>query len=310
MRSVVVVGALALCTGAIAVSAWRGSEGCSAPGAAHVELRGNASLFAAAPIAAPASKVVLTDAVTEPVIVRPPTPAQRPVKIAEAQQNVVIIGRDSAPILRAGQGSLPTRNASDRYELARQLQRELVRVGCYVGDADGDWGGASKRAMQSFLDRVNAVLPVDEPDQVLLAMLRSQKNGACSGGCRAGEVVGSEGRCIPTGLIAGRTDQRNLVITPSRPAPSLVPPQSWSTEVAVVPQPVETPLPAGAALPGRMALGGAAEPLPASPAVSGAPAVKDPSLLSAQKAPSQPAKKKSSGTQPAWVRSVFSTVYH
>ncbi len=309
MRSVVVVGALALCTGAIAVSAWRGSEGCSAPGVAHFDQRGHAANFAAAPLAAPTSEVVLNDAVAEPVIVRPPTPVRRTVKTADAQQNVVTIGRDSAPLLRPGQGAQPTRNGGDRYEMARQLQRELVRVGCYVGDADGDWGGASKRAMQSFLDRVNAVLPVDEPDQVLLAMLRSQKTGICSGGCRTGEVVGSEGRCIPTGLMAGRTDQRNVVITPTRSAPLLVPSQSWNTEVAVAPQPLE-PQSAGASLPGRMALGGAQEPLPGNPAVTAGTSLLAPVSAPPQAQPPRPAKSKSSGKPPAWVRDVFPNVYN
>lgn len=309
MRSVVVVGALALCTGAIAVSAWRGSEGCSAPSVVHVDQRSNAGIFAAAPLAPQPAQGTLSDATPEPMLVRPPTPARRPVTTTEAPQNIVTIRRDSAPILRSGQGG-PLERGGDRYEMARQLQRELVRVGCYVGDADGDWGGASKRAMQSFLDRVNAVLPVDEPDPVLLAMLRSQKSGICAGGCRTGEVVGSEGRCIPTGLMAGRTDQRNVVITPARPAPSLVPSQSWSTEVAVAPQPVEAPLSGGAALPGRMALGGVHEPLPAAPAVTGATPVKDPLPPSSQAPPPRPAKSKSSGNPPAWVRNTFPSVYN
>ena len=52
----------------------------------------------------------------------------------------------------------------DRSQLARALQRELLRVGCYDREINGIWTTSSRMAMQKFLERVNAALPFDEPD--------------------------------------------------------------------------------------------------------------------------------------------------
>src|SRR6516225_2246206 len=62
----------------------------------------------------------------------------------------------------------------DRDSLARELQKELRRVGCYEGELNGAWTLATRRAMKTFTDRLNAALPVDEPDAVLYAMAQSQ----------------------------------------------------------------------------------------------------------------------------------------
>ena len=49
----------------------------------------------------------------------------------------------------------------DRASLARELQLELRRVGCYGGDLNGVWTPATRKAMKAFTDRVNATLPVE-----------------------------------------------------------------------------------------------------------------------------------------------------
>jgi hypothetical protein len=80
----------------------------------------------------------------------------------------------SAPLSNQRLGSTKPADAETRQELVRRLQRELGRVGCYGGEADGDWGPGSKRAMSAFLGRVNASLPVAEPDYILLALLQNR----------------------------------------------------------------------------------------------------------------------------------------
>ncbi len=87
-------------------------------------------------------------------------------------------------------------------ELARQLQRELKRVGCYDGDADGDWKTASRRAMSAFLTKVNATLPTDQPDYILLTLLQGHADRACGVACPSGQAVSSNGRCIPNVVVA------------------------------------------------------------------------------------------------------------
>lgn len=85
--------------------------------------------------------------------------------------------------------------------LARSIQSELRRVGCYLGEVDGIWGGGSKRAMGMFMDRVNAALPTDQPDVFMLSLLRTETDAICSA-CPDGQSLTASGRCVPSTLIA------------------------------------------------------------------------------------------------------------
>ncbi len=93
----------------------------------------------------------------------------------------------------------PTGN---RAALVRELQKELTRVGCYDGDISGAWTTSSRRAMRDFTDRVNAKLPIDEPDHILLSLVQSHRQKACGAACPAGQQEGSGGRCVPNALAA------------------------------------------------------------------------------------------------------------
>jgi hypothetical protein len=68
---------------------------------------------------------------------------------------------------------------NDRVSLTRALQRELKRVGCYSGDINGVWTTSSRMAMKSFTDQVNASLPIDNPDHVLLSLVQGHAGSAC-----------------------------------------------------------------------------------------------------------------------------------
>jgi hypothetical protein len=68
----------------------------------------------------------------------------------------------------------------DTQDVAFALQKELTRAGCYVGGAHGSWDQHSKNAMKEFLDRVNARLPVDQPDPFLLALTRHTPGLVCA----------------------------------------------------------------------------------------------------------------------------------
>ena len=88
--------------------------------------------------------------------------------------------------------------------LTKELQRQLRRVGCYSGEIDGVWTQSTRRAMQTFTNRVNATLPVERPDHVLLAILQSQPDRICNKPCPLGENLAADGRCAP-GAIAGNS---------------------------------------------------------------------------------------------------------
>lgn len=96
----------------------------------------------------------------------------------------------------------PAETPADRIALIRSLQFELKRVGCYSGEINGVWTTSSRLAMKSFTDRVNASLPIDNPDQVLLSLVKGHQDQACpSGTTRAAKSEDGDGR---TGaLVAG-----------------------------------------------------------------------------------------------------------
>jgi len=103
---------------------------------------------------------------------------------ASAQAPVVVTvpaRATAAPPPQAAPRQAPPGTASPRdpTSLARQLQSELRRVGCYDGELSGVWTSRTRMAMKAFTDRVNASLPVDKPDQILLALVQSHQGVAC-----------------------------------------------------------------------------------------------------------------------------------
>ena len=93
-------------------------------------------------------------------------------------------------------------NAGTRAALASDLQRELKRVGCYGGEITGTWTPSSKKAMSAFMERVNATLPVEEPDYILLTLVQGHAATACGADCPSGQVLSGAGRCVPQAVVA------------------------------------------------------------------------------------------------------------
>ena len=84
--------------------------------------------------------------------------------------------------------------------LARAAQQELYRLGCYNEAINGLWTSPSRSAAEKFLARVNARLPVDQPDEALLALLRSTGGFVCDQ-CPLDEAFNSAGDCVPKALV-------------------------------------------------------------------------------------------------------------
>jgi len=192
---------------------------------------------------------------------RPSTPATVP--SFSAPVVVTIAPRSSEP------GAAPQRLASipkDRDSLARELQKELRRVGCYEGELNGAWTPMTKRAMKAFTDRVNATLPVDEPDTILYSMVQGQQDRVCGKPCPAGQTSGEDGRCLPNAILA-KAAVKKAPASVALPNPGAQPAVSgWSTTTTAT---AAVPLPPAAAPPeGRMALAGPPAPevmLPVAP---------------------------------------------
>ena len=98
----------------------------------------------------------------------------------------------------------------DRDTLARELQMELRRVGCYDGEITGVWSSDTRRAMKAFIERMNARLPIEEPDPVLYTMVQGQREVVCGKPCSAGESLSADGHCAPAAILA----KMNRKVTP------------------------------------------------------------------------------------------------
>ena len=151
-----------------------------------------AAFLSAYMLAARQSEPAIQEAVvvTLPQRIQPPVPQPAARPPAERAQPAV------------GPGPM-----SDPAALARTLQRELKRVGCYDGEVSGVWSPASRAAMKAFTERVNASLPVDRPDPVLLALVQGHQGRACGDNCPTGEARGADGRCLPVAIIGKAEEQ-------------------------------------------------------------------------------------------------------
>ena len=87
-------------------------------------------------------------------------------------------------------------------ETAKVIQAELTRVGCYHGEVDGSWTPETRAAMRTFVDHVNASLPVDKPDYILELLVKSHDGIACGNTCPQGQQLAGNGRCLPAVVVA------------------------------------------------------------------------------------------------------------
>jgi hypothetical protein len=200
--------------------------------------------------------------------------AQAPISTAE---NSGRPGAFVAPLAAEGSRRLASSKPGDddaRRELTRDLQKELKRVGCFDGEVNGTWSPAAKKAMSAFMDRVNATLPVEEPDYILLTLVQGHSTQACGKGCPPGQGLSGDGRCQPRAILAQtarKGDDRkpvepNSIQTGSLVKPPLPASSSWTTSTIasaelpkteiVKPQvPTVQVVPPTSPLPGRMAMG-------------------------------------------------------
>ncbi len=148
----------------------------------------------------------------------PAAPATEGSQTSLSAPAVVTVSPSNRPNLRLAVAPAPKAGAlaTDRTQLARELQKELRRVGCYDGEIHGTWTTSTKRAMKTFTERVNASLPVEEPDQVLLSLLHGQPDKACGRPCPAGESSAEGGRCVPSAVAASPRKPPQTIPGPSR----------------------------------------------------------------------------------------------
>jgi hypothetical protein len=223
---------------------------------------------AQAPSAAkPAPAAQTGEAAGAPTSGAPPADAAIPGARRLRPASVVQIG-EAPPRMPVGEPEAVAGVPLDRPALARQIQRQLKRIGCYSGHVTGAWTPSVRQAMTTLMDRANASLPIDQPDPVLLAMVESQSAAACSKACPAGQGRAADGRCRPEALVAGDAAKRRAPAAASGRA-------SRKSQVAAAGVPgAAADASVAPAMEGRMSLAGpAAAPQAVRPARRGRAAV-------------------------------------
>ena len=146
---------------------------------------------------------------------------------------------EQAPTLIALPQPVKKAMPTDFPSLAREIQRELKRVGCYRGEVNGLWSAQTRTAMKAFVDDANAVLPVDRPDQVLLSLLQGRQWPACGPSCPPGQQLTQDVACIASTVatnsatITGSIDHKES--PPAVNAPTAAPVASADSPPAPVP---------------------------------------------------------------------------
>jgi hypothetical protein len=111
----------------------------------------------------------------------------------------------------------------DTLTITREIQLQLKRVGCYQGAINGVWSPAVMRSMKEFADHANAILPVERPDIILLALVQNHRGGACGASCPGEQARAADGRCLPHALMARTAKKKPIdadLISASVPTPS------------------------------------------------------------------------------------------
>jgi len=80
-------------------------------------------------------------------------------------------------------------------DLVQQVQKELNRLGCSVGGADGVWGQGSRRALGQFERHSGVDLASLEPTAAALGALRARKARVCPLACGRNQEE-KNGRCV------------------------------------------------------------------------------------------------------------------
>lgn len=132
----------------------------------------------------------------------------------------------------------------DRTALARALQAGLARAQCYTGPVNGAWTTQSKDAMRRFTTAVNAQLPVNEPDHILLALIETNSAANCSSAPdRPARAIDAASQ-LARPAAAKSEVQAPVTLEPHAPlalAPAATIPAAAARETAITATPIDPP---------------------------------------------------------------------
>src|SRR5215467_12645867 len=156
-------------------------------------------------VASPAFAAATAARPPDPALNRSSPPVPRAVGASpEADKSQQTAVSPTEPSVRASPLSI-------QFIITRELQGELSRVGCYLGNIDGDWNAASRRALQNFNKHAGTKLDVEFANLNALGVIRSRMSRICPLVCDRGSRVRGN-RCVEIEIASGRrnTDRNHM----------------------------------------------------------------------------------------------------
>jgi hypothetical protein len=129
-----------------------------------------------------------------------PNSAQR----ADAEKRIAALAAEAA------QAAAASDSTANPQELARSLQFELKRVGCFNGDVNGQFDDATKAAWHGFI-KLTAISMPDDVSVDAIKAVRGVNKRVCPLQCAAGQHADGE-QCI-----ANPPAQKSVETAPARP---------------------------------------------------------------------------------------------
>ena len=130
----------------------------------------------------------------------------------EAEQRIVLLSSVPPP-------SAAT-NAPDPHELARSLQFELQRVGCFKGDVNGEFNDETKAAWSQFVKLTSVSIPNAVTTDAINAV-RSINKRVCPLTCRGGEHAEGD-HCVANPPPKPPPRKAAESVAPAAPAPRII----------------------------------------------------------------------------------------
>lgn len=195
----------------------------------------------------PSDEVVVNSPVFKTVALTPPmpVPAARP----RARDAADAPHDDDTANAQGADGLADPDRFADQVSVVRAVQQQLKRAGCYSGRVNGVWSPSTRKAMAAFTTVVNARLPVNRADPVLLVLIESNPAALCSPDCArdGGEACGAPAaaqgaRPQLATLKEGRED-RAAERTVADDTPEVAPPALADEDPAQPESRAEAPLP-------------------------------------------------------------------
>jgi len=133
----------------------------------------------AAPILTPAPPVAAV--LPMPALAAPVAPTTSVPEVPNTASPALVIAALPEPAAMPDAGS-----GGAGPDLARNIQLELIRLGCSTGEADGKWGKGSRAAIERFNRYSKTSLDEDETSSATIAALRSHDERVCPLACGRG----------------------------------------------------------------------------------------------------------------------------